>query len=167
MKITKKPRAIRLLMATPMLMALFICAVVLVPASHAQGRRVGQQRESGLTAKRSVSPRNVEIARIVSDINARNIERTIRKLVSFGTRNTLSALDNPTRGIGAARDRLYGDFQKISETSGGRMTVEKQTFEQQPGKYQRIARPTTITNVVAMLHGTQPASANRLYVVSG
>jgi Peptidase family M28 len=168
MKITKKSCAVRLLTATLTLLALFIGAVVLVPASHAQRKRVERQRETtGMTATMSVSPRNLEITRIVSDINARNIERTIRKLVSFGTRNTLSAQDNPTRGIGAARDWLYGEFQKISETSGGRMTVEKQSFEQQPGKYQRIARPTIVTNVVATLRGTQPASASRLYVVSG
>jgi hypothetical protein len=113
------------------------------------------------------SARNLTIARLVSEINARNIEQTIRKLVSFGTRNTLSAQDNPARGIGAARDWLYNEFQKISATSGGRMTVEKQRFEQQPGKYPRIAHTTTLTNVVATLRGTQPASANRLYVVSG
>ncbi|MDT4895381.1 MAG: hypothetical protein QOH25_458 [Acidobacteriota bacterium] len=167
MKITRQPYAVRMLTATLTLQALFISAFALVPASHAQRRREGQQRETGVAAQASASPRNIGIARIVSEINARNIERTIRKLVSFGTRNTLSAQDNPTRGIGAARDWLYGEFQKISETSGGRMTVEKQSFEQQPGKYPRIARPTTVANVVATLRGTQPASANRLYVVSG
>lgn len=119
------------------------------------------------TASSLPSQRNSEIARLVSEINANNIERTIRKLVSFGTRNTLSSQDNPTRGIGAARDWLYAEFSKIAEASGGRMTVEKQTFEQAPGKYQRIARTTTLTNVVATLRGAQPASENRTYVVSG
>jgi Zn-dependent M28 family amino/carboxypeptidase len=111
--------------------------------------------------------RNPTISRIVSEVSARNIESTIRKLVSFGTRNTLSAQADPSRGIGAARDWLYAEFQKISATSGGRMTVEKQTFEQAPGKYQRISRTTVLTNVVATLRGTQPASSDRLYVVSG
>jgi Zn-dependent M28 family amino/carboxypeptidase len=165
MKTTRKSCAVRLLTLT--LLSVFISAFALISTSHAQRRRAGQQRETGLTAMRSALQRNAGIARIVSEINARNIERTIRKLVSFGTRNTLSAQDHPTRGIGAARDWLYGEFQEISKTSGGRMTVEKQTFEQQPGKYPRIARPTTITNVVATLRGTQPASASRLYVVSG
>jgi hypothetical protein len=113
------------------------------------------------------APRNPDISRLVSEINPRNIEQSIRRLVSFGTRNSLSAQDNPTRGIGAARDWLYTEFQKISEYAGGRLRVEKQTFEQAPGKYPRIARPTILTNVVATLRGTQPESANRLYVVSG
>ena len=52
---------------------------------------------------------------IVRQIDPRNIERTIRKLVSFGTRNTLSVQDDPNRGIGAARDWLYGEFSKVAE----------------------------------------------------
>jgi hypothetical protein len=106
-----------------------------------------------------------EIAKLVREIDAKNIERTIRKLVSFGTRNTLSEQDNPTRGIGAARDWLFSEFQKAAATSGGRMTVEKQTFEQ--AKAERVPQPTMLTNIVATLKGTQPESENRMYVVSG
>lgn len=47
------------------------------------------------------------------------------------------------------------------------MAVEKQSFEQAPGKFQRITKPTVLTNVVATLRGTQPASEARMYVVSG
>ena len=43
--------------------------------------------------------------------------------------------------------------------------MEKQSFVQPAGG--RIPEPTTITNVVATLRGTQPASADRTYVVSG
>jgi acetylornithine deacetylase/succinyl-diaminopimelate desuccinylase-like protein len=154
-----RPRAFALLT--------LLAIIALASPSHAQRRRSMPNREAGASSPAARSPRNPEISRIVSEINAGNIERSIRKLVSFGTRNTLSAQDNPVRGIGAARDWLYGEFQKIAETSGGRMTVEKQTFEQAPGKYPRIARTTTITNVVATLRGTQPAAQNRLYVVSG
>src|SRR6266542_530320 len=66
----------------------------------------------------SAPTRNGKIMEIVREIDARNIERTIRKLVSFGTRNTLSEQDNPNRGIGAARDWLYGEFQKAAQQSG-------------------------------------------------
>src|SRR5438067_3620514 len=117
------------------------------------------------TRGNAVAARNPEIARIVSEINARNIENTIRKLVSFGTRNTLSEQNDPNRGIGAARDWLYAEFQKAAAQSGGGMTVEKQIFEQP--KAARVPQPTTLTNIVATLKGTQPESANRVYVVSG
>ena len=103
--------------------------------------------------------------RIVQEIDARNIEHTIRKLVSFGTRNTLSPQDDPNRGIGAARDWLYGVLLKAAEQSAGRMTVEKQGFEQ--SKAARVPAPTMLTNIVATLKGTQPESENRIYVVSG
>ena len=109
--------------------------------------------------------RNRTISAIVRDIDARNIEQSIRKLVSFGTRNTLSEQNDPKRGIGAARDWLYAEFLKAAESSGGRMTVEKQSYEQ--GKAQRVPQPTIITNVVATLKGTQPESSDRIYVVSG
>lgn len=102
---------------------------------------------------------------MVGEINARNIEATIRKLVSFGTRNTLSDQKDSNRGIGAARDWLYAEFQKAAAQSGGRMTVEKQTFEQP--KAPRVPQPTRITNIVATLKGSQPESVNRVYVVSG
>jgi hypothetical protein len=111
------------------------------------------------------SPRQQQVLNIVSQIDARNIEKSINKLVSFGTRNTLSVQDDPNRGIGAARDWLFSEFSKAAEQSGGRMTVVKQTFEQP--RAERVPSPTMITNIVATLKGTQPESAGRTYVVSG
>src|ERR1043166_9423594 len=76
---------------------------------------------------------NPDIQKMIREVSAKNIQATILKLVSFGTRNTLSEQDNPNRGIGAARDWLYGQFQQAAAASAGRMTVEKQTFEQPKG----------------------------------
>jgi Zn-dependent M28 family amino/carboxypeptidase len=103
------------------------------------------------------------IAKMVKEVSAKNIEATIRKLVSFGTRNTLSEQDNPTRGIGAARDWIYQEFQKISADCGGCLDVQKQAFVQP--KANRIPEPTTLTNVFAVLKGT--TDPTRVYVVSG
>ena len=148
----------------PRLFLLLSCAVVLLLATLVSS-------SSAQTATRTKTPsqlkqktgtrttqdsirgvrRNSEIARILSEIDARNIERTIRKLVSFGTRNTLSDQNDPNRGIGAARDWLYAEFQKAAAQSGGRMTVEKQTFEQP--KAARVPQPTMLTNIVATLKG--------------
>jgi len=107
----------------------------------------------------------VSIALLLSTIDAKHVDRDINTLVSFGTRNTLSSQDDPKRGVGAARDWIYSEFQKIAATSNGRMTVELQSFTQEPGKYQRIAKATKLTNVVATLKGTK--DPNRVYVVSG
>ncbi len=106
---------------------------------------------------------NAEIQKMLKEVSAKNIENSIRKLVSFGTRNTLSEQNNPTRGIGAARDWIFAEMQKISNDCGGCLTVEKQSFEQP--KANRIPQPTILTNVVATLKGT--TNPERIYVVSG
>ncbi len=105
------------------------------------------------------------MGKMVAAVQAKNVEHTVRTLVSFGTRSTLSSQDDPKRGIGAARDWIKSEFDKVAATSGGRMTVELQTFTQEPGKYPRIAKPTVLTNVVAILKGT--TAPDRVYVVSG
>ena len=115
------------------------------------------------SAQKGKDKPNPEIAEMVKEVSAKNIEATIRKLVSFGTRNTLSEQDNPTRGIGAARDWIYAEFQKISATCGGCLDVQKQTFLQP--KAARVAEPTNLTNVFAVLKGT--TDPTRIYVVSG
>jgi len=104
-----------------------------------------------------------EIARMIKEVSAKNIEASIRKLVSFGTRNTLSEQNDPTRGIGAARDWIHAEFQRISADCGNCLTVEKQSFVQP--KANRIPEPTTLTNVFAVLRGT--TDPERYYVVSG
>ena len=106
---------------------------------------------------------NPEITKMVKEVSAKNIEATIRKLVSFGTRNTLSEQDSPTRGVGAARDWLFAEFQKISADCGGCLDVQKQAFVQP--KANRVPEPTTLTNVFAVLKGT--TDPTRIYVVSG
>jgi Zn-dependent M28 family amino/carboxypeptidase len=96
-------------------------------------------------------------------VDARSLERYDRALVGFGTRHTLSAQDDPQRGIGAARDYIFEQLRQIAATTGGRMSVELQSYIQEPAS--RIPVPTRITNVVATLRGSDPASADRVYVV--
>ncbi|HEY3631775.1 MAG TPA: M28 family metallopeptidase [Jatrophihabitantaceae bacterium] len=100
---------------------------------------------------------------LLREVDRHRIEATIQGLTSFGTRHTLSSQDDPKRGIGAARDWLFARFQEIAATSGGRMTVEKQSFVQPPAS--RIPTPTVITNVIATLRGT--TDPGRVYVVTG
>ena len=108
-----------------------------------------------------------EIQKMVREVSAKNIEATIRKLVSFGTRNTLSSQTDPNRGIGAARDWIYGEFQRISTDCGDCLQVEKQTFTQAaiPPPRGRYPQEAVLTNVYAVLKGT--TDPDRVYVVSG
>src|SRR5438477_554253 len=104
-----------------------------------------------------------QLRQLLREIDPKRIEATIQKLVSFGTRHTLSSQTDPVRGIGAARDWLLAQFQAIAATSGGRMTVAAQSFVQPVAS--RIPTPTTITNIVATLQGQ--ATPGRTYVASG
>jgi len=122
---------------------------------------------AGFSTGQKTSRPDPEISKMITEVSARNIEATIRKLVSFGTRNTLSEQDNPTRGIGAARDWIYGEFQRFSAECGGCLTVEKQTFLQpaNPPPRGRVPEATNLTNIVATLRGT--TDPDRIYVVTG
>lgn len=107
---------------------------------------------------------NPLISQMLKEVSAKRIEADIRKLVSFGTRNTNSVQDNPRRGIGAARDWIFQEFQKISNECGGCLEVEKQSFLQEPTQNKRIPKPVTITNVFARLKGV--SDPDRIYIVS-
>jgi len=118
-----------------------------------------------ILAAPATSAGDPEISAILADIHADRIEATIRKLVSFGTRNTLSSQDDTRRGIGAARDWIFAEFNQIAATSAGRLTVAQQSFTQPAAS--RIPQPTRLTNIVATLQGTLPESDKRVVVVSG
>ena len=148
---TRLPRSI--------VISVFVVICLLVNASLSAAQTKKTRRTSVATGN------NRQIAEIVREIDPRNIEKTIRKLVSFGTRNTLSEQNDPNRGVGAARDWLFAEFSRVAGQSGGRMTVEKQTFLQP--KAARVPEPTPLTNIVATLNGTQSESEARTYVVSG
>jgi hypothetical protein len=100
---------------------------------------------------------------LLDEIDRRRIEAIVRRLAAFGTRHTLSSQDDPVRGIGAARDWIFDQLSGYAAASGGRMTVEKQSFTQEAGP--RIPVPTVITNVTATVRGT--TSPARVYVISG
>ncbi|GLW34389.1 aminopeptidase [Actinoplanes regularis] len=108
-------------------------------------------------------PPGSELKEILREIDPRRIEATVRRLAGFGTRHTLSAQDDPVRGIGAARDWIHRQLTDHAAASGGRMTVELQSFVQPVSP--RVPTPTTITNVIATLRGS--VTPERIYVVTG
>ncbi|GGN75048.1 aminopeptidase [Streptomyces albiflavescens] len=104
-----------------------------------------------------------ELRALLQEIDRDRMEATVRKLVSFGTRHTLSTQDDAARGIGAARDWIAAELRSYAAASGGRMTVDLQSYVQQPAT--RIPTATRITNVIATLRGS--VTPERVYVVSG
>ncbi|WP_051799034.1 M20/M25/M40 family metallo-hydrolase [Catenuloplanes japonicus] len=108
-------------------------------------------------------PPDAELRRALREVSPARIEAIVRKLASFGTRHTLSVQDDPARGIGAARDWIFEELGRYAAASGGRMTVRKQSYTQEPAN--RVPVPTVITNVLATLRGDE--EPDRVYLVSG
>src|SRR5207253_8122048 len=75
---------------------------------------------------------DADLRALLRQVDERRIEATVRRLVAFGTRHTLSAQDDPVRGIGAARDWIFAQFQQIADASGGLLSVELQSYVQPP-----------------------------------
>ena len=86
-------------------------AVAVLVLSVAVAVVVMQQPSTGAPKHELMGPPlQPATAALVREISSRNIERSIRKLVSFGTRHTLSSQTDPNRGIGAAADWLFQEF---------------------------------------------------------
>ena len=104
-------------------------------------------------------PVNPAVSEALAGISADRVKSDIAKLVSFGTRSTLSSMDTELpagQGINAAADWITGEFQEISAQCGGCLEVKRDEFVQptETTGYGRIPKPTKLVNVYAILHGT-------------
>src|SRR4051794_13929045 len=137
----------------------FLSASAAVAATPVLGARVAQAAGHGSHGQ---SP-DRQLRALLREIDPNRIGAIVTRLAAFGTRHTLSSQTDPARGIGAARGWIFEQFSGYAAASGGRMTVELQSFVQPVSP--RIPAPTRITNVVATLRGdTDP---DRVYVVTG
>ncbi|KFN45892.1 M28 family metallopeptidase [Arenimonas metalli] len=91
------------------------------------------------------------------------IEADIRKLVSFGTRHTLSSQTDPKRGVGAATRWIHAEFERISRDCGGCLEVQYVTGTVQGEP--RIPGPVEVVSVIAIQRGH--ADPNRYVIMSG
>ena len=108
-----------------------------------------------------------QITAALREISPARIQQTIEKLVSFDTRQTLSS-DVPAstgKGATAAAEWIRSEFERYAQECGGCLEVKTDDFMQEPGP--RVPTPTKITNVYAVLRGTDAANAGRIYLVSG
>ena len=106
-----------------------------------------------------------EISQYVNQVNKDSLKANIEKLVSFGTRHTVSSTTDPNRGIGAARNWVLSKFRNYAKNSKGRMEVYLQNQDLKPdGK--RINKETNLGNAIAFLKGTDP-NDKRVIIISG
>lgn len=110
-----------------------------------------------------------QIKAALQEISAVQVQSDIERLVSFGNRSTLSAQDSRSiaagRGIGAAREWIKGEFERYSRDCGGCLEVKTDSFIQPVSS--RVAAPTPLTNVYAVLKGTNPEDGKRIFLVTG
>ena len=81
------------------------------------------------------------------------LKATVEKLVSFGTRHTLSSRDDPVRGIGAARRWAGAALTHLADACGGCITVANiaRTFTGP-----RAPQGVEIVDVLGFQQGTEP-----------
>ena len=106
-----------------------------------------------------------EIDAMIKEISVDSLAQNLNKLVSFGTRATLSNQSSATKGIGAARAWILSRFNEYTKSSNGRLSAFIDTTTYNADK-RRVNRPIILGNVVATLKGTDPKD-KRIFIISG
>lgn len=99
---------------------------------------------------------DAKLRAIVAPVSATRMKATVEKLVSFGTRHTLSSQTDPKRGIGAALEWTQGQFRALG------LPTERpcDTFTGD-----RIPKPTRVCDMVAIQRGT--TRPNDVVIITG
>ena len=96
------------------------------------------------------------VAEHARQVDSARMKRTVQKLVSFGTRHTLSSQTDKRRGIGAALKWMEREFKRTG----------LETFQVCDGATgRRIPVTTLICDVVAIQHGTE--RPNDVVIITG
>ena len=147
----------------------WLTGLLLVLAANAglPAQDKGSTDKSGSAAE----PMTVDarISAALQQVSAERIRANVEKLVSFGTRVTISPQDSISiaagHGVGAAREWIKSEFERYSKDCGGCLEVKTDRFTEPAAD--RIPQPTEITNVYAVLKGTDAAGAKRSVLVTG
>ena len=99
---------------------------------------------------------------IADNVSQQQLRASVEKLVSFGTRHSLSSQTDPKRGIGAALDWAEDEFRSYSEACGNCLEIATPS-DTVTGR--RVPNPTKVTNVLAIQRGT--THPNRVVIISG
>jgi hypothetical protein len=154
--------AISVIMISLIMISLMVAISASAPAQDAGTNRAGVTSAEMMAADQRIST-------ALQQVSAERIRANIEQLVSFGTRSTISAQDPAAiaagRGIGAAREWIKSEFERYSKECGGCLEVKVDSFTQPAAD--RIPQPIEITNVYAVLKGTDAEMAKRIVLVTG
>ncbi|MGC2697127.1 MAG: hypothetical protein WA738_15180, partial [Candidatus Angelobacter sp.] len=120
---------------------MFALLMLAVPEAVAQKHQTKNRRSSTSSPAEQVPgkpkrERDQVIVQIIKDVSPQMAQQVDEKLVSFGTRQTLS-VNNPgaassPQGIVAARNWIKSEFERISSECNGCLEVKTDTFIEQP-----------------------------------
>jgi hypothetical protein len=152
----------------PKIGGLFVVLLSSIAYASPDGARADLDYSGAVIQAAPIDP---QISNALLEISPERIHSSIEKLVSFKNRNTLSSMDTDLpagTGINAAADWIESQFQQTSAACNSCLSVERDTFVEQPqtGASSRIPKPTKITNVYALLRGSDPIQAKRMYLVT-
>ena len=99
---------------------------------------------------------DAKLRQIIAPVSGAQMKRTVEKLVSFGTRHTLSSQTDPRRGIGAALDWTKGQFESFG------LPTER-PCDTVTGK--RVPAPTRVCDMIAIHRGTE--RPNDVVIIQG
>lgn len=95
-------------------------------------------------------------------VSEARLRADVEKLVSFGTRHTMSDQVSKKRGIGAARRWAEAEFRKTAKACGGCLTI---ALPEKMVTGARVPTPTRLVDVVAIQRGTE--RPNEVVIVQG
>jgi hypothetical protein len=150
--------------------AMLATALVLSTGLQMAGAQNLDFKSTGAPLK--AAPVDREIAAALRAVSAEKIHQNIETLVNFKNRMTTSSMDTdlpPGTGILAAAAYIKAELEGYSKACGGCLEVKEDVFIQPasdtPGS--RVTKDTKLINIYAILKGTDPAQAKRMYLVTG
>lgn len=117
-----------------------------------------------LVAQKGPAP-DPAITAALKSVSAERLRADVEKMVSFGTRHTLSSDAKPGRGIKAAREWVKSEFERIGKECGGCLDVKEDRFVAE--KAARIPQASEIVNIYAVMRGNDPAQSARTLLIGG
>ena len=167
----------RSLCSSPLALTLFFATVaptaIFSASSKASAHSDGGSRDLVATGTPIVpEPADPAISSAIREISPERMRHIVESLVSFGNRSTISSVEKdlpPDKGVTAAAAWIADQYRAIGKECDNCLEVRTDTFVEPPqtGPHARIVQPTTITNVYAILKGSDLAQAKRMYLVTG
>ncbi len=144
------------------IVGVWVLMAAMAADTHAQmpTAATGSTKEPLLGSFRLALPRiDPAVKKALDGVSADQVQSDIAKLVSFGTRSTLSSMETKLpqgQGILPAADWITSEFEAISKECGGCLEVKRDEFVQPASNdaRSRVTQPTKLVNVYAILHGT-------------